>query len=91
LARVFFTRTHVRPAIQISGRISLEKRDGSVHTQKPSSARLTQLTANIEPTIAAADANVAMAFMDRMIKTLDSQRSNIVRQSAPNHGEIPAR
>jgi hypothetical protein len=73
------------------GGLSLENATGQSHTQKPSSARLTQLTANIEPTIAAADANVAMVFMDRMIKTLDSQRSNIVRQSAPNHGEIPAR
>jgi hypothetical protein len=61
-----------------------------VHTQKPSRARLTQLNANIEPTIAAADANVAMVFTDRMTKTLDSQRSNTVRQSALNHGEISA-
>jgi hypothetical protein len=61
-----------------------------VHTQKPSRARLTQLNANIEPTIAAADANVAMVFTDRMTKTLDSQRSNTARQSALNHGGISA-
>jgi hypothetical protein len=73
------------------GGLSLENATGQSHTQKPSSARLTQLTANIEPTIAAADANVAMVFKDRMTKTLDSQRSNPVRQSAPNHGEISAR
>jgi len=38
----------------------------SDHTQKPSNARLTQLNANIEQTIAAADANVAIALTDRM-------------------------
>jgi len=37
--------------------------------QWPSSARLTQLTANSEPRIAAADANFAIAFTDRMTTT----------------------
>jgi hypothetical protein len=79
------------PRYRSVGQAFARKRDGSVHTQKPSSARLTQLTANIEPTIAAADASVAMALTDRMTKTLNSQRFNTVRQSAPNHGEIGAR
>jgi hypothetical protein len=41
-----------------------------VKTQKPSSARLTQPNANIEQTIAAADAKVAIAFTDLMTRTL---------------------
>jgi hypothetical protein len=42
----------------------------SGHTQKPSSARLTQLNANMEQTIAAADAKRAIAFADRMTRIL---------------------
>jgi hypothetical protein len=41
-----------------------------VKTQKPSSARPTQPNANIEQTIAAADAKVAIAFADLMTRTL---------------------
>jgi len=38
--------------------------------QKPSNARLIQLNANIEQTIAATDAKVVIAFTDRMNRTL---------------------
>jgi len=38
--------------------------------QKPSSARPTQLNANIEQTTAATDAKVAIVFAERMIRTL---------------------
>ena len=66
-------------------------RASSGHTQKPSSARVTQLNASIEQTIAAADANVAIAFTDRMTGTLCRRRSNSVRQSVLNHGGIQPR
>ena len=78
-------------------RIILEKRgnqrlgNGTVpylSTQKPSKARPTQLTANIEPTIAAADASVATALTDRMTRTLCRRRSDPVRQLVLNNGEI---
>lgn len=69
-ARVFFTRADVDPASRAGRRLSLENAMVQHRTQKPSKARLTQLTANIEPTIAAADANVAMVFTDRMTKPL---------------------
>ena len=42
----------------------------SGRTQKPSSARLTQLNANREQTIAAADAKLAIVFADRMTRIL---------------------
>jgi hypothetical protein len=42
--------------------------DYTGQTQKPSSARPTQPNANIEQTIAAADAKVAIAFTDLMTR-----------------------
>src|SRR5712675_1336256 len=44
--------------------------DYTGQTQKPSNARPTQPNANIEQTIAAADAKVAIAFTDLMTRTL---------------------
>jgi hypothetical protein len=72
--RVFSSREPVSAPHRVRGRLSLE--NAIMHAQNPSSARLTQLTANIEPTIAAADANVAMVFTDRMTNTLDTQKLN---------------
>jgi hypothetical protein len=57
------------------------------HLQKPSSARPTQLNANIEKTIAATDAKVAMVFADSMTRTLCRQQSNSVQRSVLNNGE----
>jgi hypothetical protein len=55
--------------------------------QKPSSARPTQLNANIEQTIAANDAQVAIAFTDRMTRSPCRQRSNFVQRILLNHGD----
>jgi hypothetical protein len=57
------------------------------HPQKPSSARPTQLNANIEKTIATTDAQVAMVFADCMTRTLCTQQSNSVQRTVLNHGE----
>jgi len=43
---------------------------GSGHAQKPSSARPTQLNANIEQATTATDANVTTAFAEPMTRTL---------------------
>jgi hypothetical protein len=59
----------------------------SGHTQKPSNARPTQLNANIEQTIAATDAKVAIVFADRMTRTLCRRQSNSVRRLVLNNGE----
>jgi hypothetical protein len=56
-------------------------------SQKPSSARPTQLKANIEQTIAASDAQVAIAFTDRMTRSPCRQRSNFVRRILLNRGD----
>jgi hypothetical protein len=61
-------------------------RDSPGHTQKPSSARPTQLSANIEETRAATEAKVAIVFADRMIRILRKQ-SNSVQRSVLHKGE----
>jgi len=59
----------------------------SGHTQKPSSARPTQLNANIEQTTAATDAKVAIVFADRITKTFCGKQSNSVHRLVLNDGE----
>ena len=62
-------------------------RDSPGHNQKPSSARPTQLSANIEETSAATEAKVAIVFADRMIRILCRKQSNSVQRSVLHKGE----
>jgi hypothetical protein len=62
-----------------------------MHAQKPSSANPTQPNANIAQPIAATDANVAMAFADRMTKTPCMNRPHSDQRLLLNHGKNRAR
>jgi hypothetical protein len=57
-------------------------------TQKPSSARPTQLNANIEQMTVA---QVAIVFADSMTKTLWRRQSNSVQRLVLNNGESSPR
>jgi hypothetical protein len=56
--------------------------------QKPSSARPTQLTANIDEAMAAIEAKVTMVLTDRMIEPRCRQRTSSVERVLLNQGRI---
>src|ERR1700747_1359721 len=63
------------------------KRGSCPEVQNPSSARPTQLAANIEPAIATIDAKVAIALKGRIYKFLSSIKTDATGQNARIGGE----